>query len=137
MKLGITIFWVGYLLGFALLAIWDLDRATRFSCYVGWFLCATLESVLMRRRFAVLAPGSSNTAFAIVLTGGFAIKLTALAGIGLLAHFFQLFPPKPFMLAFLAALVWAKPSPLLFCIDGWSNRTERVRGQRTTNPFPP
>ncbi len=108
MKLGITIFWVGYLLGFVLFAIWDLDRATRFSCYVGWLLCATLESVLMRRRFAVLAPGSSSTAFAIVLTGGFAVKLAALAGLGLLAHFFQLFPPKPFMFAFLAALVWGE-----------------------------
>ena len=98
----------GYLLGLAGIMFWVPANGSREAALTGWLLCAVIEVALARRRFRVLQPDQPAVSFAVVLAGGFLVKLVALAGIGLLAHFMDLFPPKPFLLAFLAALVWGE-----------------------------
>lgn len=115
----------GYLLGLASIALWLPADGARQAALTGWLLCAVIEAVLMRRRFRVLQPDQPPTSFAVVLAGGFAVKLTALAGIGMLAHFFELFPPQPFMLAFLAALVWGETLSLILLNHHLAQRDAR------------
>jgi len=101
----------GYILG--LLLLWMGCVPGGQAGLVGWVLCGTLEFLLLKRRFAVLDPAKPSAAFAIVLAGGFLMKLLLLIGATLLGSFFQLFEPKPFLLAFLAALVWGETLSLI------------------------
>tara|TARA_B100000959_G_C14554048_1_gene448904 strand:- start:149 stop:550 length:402 start_codon:yes stop_codon:yes gene_type:complete len=101
----------GYLLGLLLLLVPIVPGGQ--GGVVGWLLCGALELLLLKRRFAVLDPAEPPVAFAIVLAGGFLLKLLLLVGVTLIASFFQLFEPKPFLLAFLAALVWGETLSLI------------------------
>ena len=103
----------GYLIGLLGIMFWLPVDGTRQAALTGWLLCTIIEASLVRRRFRVLQPDQPATAFAVVLAGGFLVKLIALAGIGLLAHFMALFPPQPFLIAFLAALVWGETLSLV------------------------
>ncbi len=113
MSFGIVVLNTGFLLGLIGFALWAPADGTRQACLAGWLICAVIEAVLLRRRFRVLRADQPAVSFAIVLAGGFVVKLVALAGISLLAHFATLFPPMPFMLAFLGALVWGETLSLI------------------------
>lgn len=113
MKSGSKLLIAGYLIGVGGILLLITEPDPRRAALVGWLLCAVIEATLTKRRFRVLSPEQSAEAFAVVLAGGFLVKLMALAGIGLLAHFMSLFPPKPYLFAFLAALVWGETISLV------------------------